>query len=197
MNSFDAKLLAVRKVTTENKGGVDGRVYDTPKDKMELESKLKLDGKANPIRRVVIFKVVRPKEKRPLGIPTIEDRAKQELCRLELEPEWEAKFEADSYAFRPGRSCHDAIEAVYGALSKKPDYHKLILKVDIEKCFDKINHNLLLARLDCDPKIKLQVKAWLEAGILRSLTTKDKLDEILKNKMGIFLLSCQILLFMD
>ena len=92
-----------------------------------------------------------------MGIPTVEDRAKQALCRLALEPEWEARFEADFYGFRPGRSCHDAIESVFAALSNKrqhPDYYKLVLKVDIEKCFDRINHDLLLAKMESHPVIK-------------------------------------------
>lgn len=191
IRSIDAKLLAVRQVTTENKrrktAGVDGRVYSTPKEKIKLAKKLRLDGKAKPIRRVEIPKPGRPKEKRPLGIPTVQDRAKQALCRLALEPEWEAKFEADSYGFRPGRSCHDAIEAVFGALSNKrrqPNYKKLVLKVDIEKCLDRINHNLLLKKLDSHPVIQLQVETWLKAGILRTLSSKNDLETLIKNEMG-------------
>lgn len=191
IHSLDSKLLAVRQVTTENKGrktsGVDGKVYNSPNDKEKLVSKLRLDGKAKPIRRVEIPKPGRPKEKRPLGIPTVEDRAKQALCRLALEPEWEARFEADSYGFRPGRGCHDAIEAVYGALSNKrqqPDYHKLVLKVDIEKCFDRINHELLLKKMDSHPIILRQVEAWLKAGILQGSNLDWNLDTLIKNEMG-------------
>lgn len=189
--SLDAKLLAVRQVTTVNKGkntsGVDGKVYKTPEEKIKLVSKLRLDGKAKPLRRIEIPKPGRPKEKRPLRITTVEDRAKQALCRLALEPEWEARFEADSYGFRPGRSCHDAIEAVFGALSNKrqqPNYHKLVLKVDIEKCFDRINHELLLAKIGSHPLIKRQVKAWLKAGILKDPGLKRNLDSLIKNEMG-------------
>jgi RNA-directed DNA polymerase len=191
LNSLDAKLLSVRQVTTENKGrktaGVDGKVYNTPKDKIKLVAKLKLDGKAKPIRRVEIPKPGRPHEKRPLGIPTVEERAKQALCRLALEPEWEARFEADSYGFRPGRCCHDAIEAVFGALSNKkqqPDYHKMVLKVDIEKCFDRINHSLLLKKMDSFPLIQRQIDAWLKAGILKDKNLKINLDSLIKNDMG-------------
>lgn len=189
--SLDARLLAVRQVTTLNKGkktpGVDERVYNTPKDKIKLVSKLKLDGKAKLIRRVEIPKPGRPNETRPLGIPTVEDRAKQALCRLALEPQWEAKFEADSYGFRPGRCCHDAIEAVYGALSNKtqqPDYHKLVLKVDIEKCFDRINHELLLTKLNCHPILSRQIESWLKAGILKNSGLTRNLDTLIKNEMG-------------
>lgn len=191
LNSLDSKLLAVRQVTTENKGkrtaGVDGKVYDTPEAKMKLAQKLILDGKAKPIRRVEIPKPGQPNEKRPLGIPTVEDRAKQALCRLALEPEWEARFEADSYGFRPGRNCHDAVEAIFGALSNKrqqPDYKKLVLKVDIEKCFDRINHELLLNKMDSHPYIQNQVNSWLKAGILKTTDLKNDLESLIKNDMG-------------
>jgi RNA-directed DNA polymerase len=171
LNSIDSKLLAVRQVTTENKGrktpGVDNKLYNTPQDKIKLVENLKLDGKTNLIKRVEIPKPGTD-QTRPLGIPTIEDRAKQALCRLALEPEWEARFESDSYGFRPGRNCHDAIEAAFGALSNKrktPEYRKMVLKVDIEKCFDRINHKLLMSKLDSHPIIKTQIYAWLKAGI--------------------------------
>lgn len=191
LKSIDSKLLAVRQVTTENKGrktpGVDMKLYDTPEDKIKLAINLKLDGKANAIRRVEIPKPGRPDQKRPLGIPTIKDRAKQALCKLALEPEWEACFEQNSYGFRPGRSCHDAIEAAFGALANKkqsPEYRKLILKVDIEKCFDRINHELLLKKLNSIPIIQSQVKAWLEAGILKRTPLKQSIESLIKNEMG-------------
>lgn len=191
LTSLDSKLLAVRQVTTENKGrktaGVDMKVYDTPKEKMKLVHKLKLDGKAKPIRRIEIPKPGRPGQTRPLGIPTVEDRAKQALCRIALEPEWEALFEGDSYGFRPGRACHDAIEAAFGALSnkrQKSEYRKMVLKVDIEKCFDRINHELLLKKLDSHPIIQAQVKAWLKAGILKGSAQKRSLETLIKNEMG-------------
>merc|ERR1712087_1086869 len=100
LNSFDAKLVAVRRVTTLNKGkttpGVDKQVFTTDLQKEKLVRKLRLDGKALPIQRVYIDKPGKV-EKRPLGIPTVKDRAKQALCLLALEPEWEAKFETNSY----------------------------------------------------------------------------------------------------
>lgn len=190
LKSLDSKLLAVKQVTTDNKGkrtpGVDKRTYETPDDKMKLALSLKLDGKVSPIKRVEIPKPGRPGQKRPLGIPTIEDRAKQALCRMALEPEWEAIFEADSYGFRPGRGCHDAIEAAFGALSNKrrqPEYRKLVLKVDIEKCFDRINHQSLLNKFD-NLFIKRQVNAWLRADILKELSTDDSILTLIKNEMG-------------
>lgn len=191
ITSLDSKLLAVRRVTTENKGrnttGVDNILYDTPEKKIKLALSLKLDGKAKPIRRVEIPKPGRPSQQRPLGIPTVEDRAKQALCQLALEPEWETVFEATSYGFRPGRSCHDAIESAYDSLSnkkQKPKFRKMVLKVDIEKCFDKINHDLLLKKLDSHPIIKEQVKAWLRAGILKGFSHNKSPEALIRNEMG-------------
>lgn len=191
VTSLDAKLLAVRQVTTENKGrktwGVDKKVYDTPRDKIRLVSRLKLDGKAKPIRRVEIPKAGKPGQFRPLGIPTVEDRAKQALCRFALDPEWEARFEPDSYGFRSGRSCHDAVEAAFGALCNKrqqPEYRKIVLKVDIERCFDRIAHDLLLEKLDTIPMIEKQVEAWLKAGILKGTLPNRGLDSLIQNEMG-------------
>ena len=85
----------------KNTAGVDGVKSLTPKQLTNLVGKLKLEGKAKPTRRVNIPKLGTT-ETRPLGIPTINDRALQALCKMALEPEWEAKFEPNSYGFRPG-----------------------------------------------------------------------------------------------
>src|SRR6266699_3945846 len=66
-------------------------------------------------------------------MPTLAERARQMLTKLALEPEWEAKFEINSYGFRPGRSTHDAIEAIFCSISKKDKY---VLDADIKGCFD-------------------------------------------------------------
>lgn len=125
MRSWAAKCLAVRRVTQDNQGkktaGVDGVKSLTPKQRLELTQNLRLSRKVKPTRRVWIPK---PgiEEKRPLGIPTMTDRALQALVKLALEPEWEARFEPNSYGFRPGRSCHDAIEAIFLCINRRPKY---------------------------------------------------------------------------
>jgi RNA-directed DNA polymerase len=115
--------------------GVDGVKSLTPKQRLTLINEIALGSKVKPTRRVWIPKPG-TEEKRPLGIPTMFDRALQALVKLALEPEWEARFEPNSYGFRPGRSCHDAIGAIYCAVNKKSKY---VLDADISKCFDRIN----------------------------------------------------------
>ena len=166
MKSQAGKLLATRRITQENQGrktaGIDGVKSLSPKKRIEATKNLKLTDKCKPVRRVWIPKPGR-NEERPLGIPTIHERIKQYLVKMALEPEWEAKFEPNSYGFRPGRSTYDAITAIYGSISKKPKY---VLDADIASCFDRINHKELLNKLNTTPEIRRQIKAWLKSGVL-------------------------------
>ncbi len=185
IGSMPAKLVAVRLVTTLNKGrntpGIDKQVFVESQDKMKLAKSLELDGKVKPIRRVWIPKPGKP-EKRPLGIPIIEDRAKQALAKLALEPEWEAVFEPNSYGFRPGRSAMDAIEAIF--LNLRQQRPKWVYDADIRKCFDRINHDALLTKLNTFPLMENQVKAWLKAGVMEGFAQSSKPSEILETSTG-------------
>jgi len=166
MKSWSAKALAVRRVTQDNQGkktaGVDGVKSLTPKQRLDLVDKLNLGTKASPTRRVWIPKPG-TEEKRPLGIPTMEDRALQALVKLALEPEWEARFEPNSYGFRPGRSCHDAIGAIFLSIRYKAKY---VLDADIAKCFDRIDQEKLLNKLNTFPTMRRLIKSWLKAGVM-------------------------------
>jgi RNA-directed DNA polymerase len=168
LRSWSSRCLAVRQVTQENRGkrtaGVDGIASLKPRQRLKLAKRLKnlSDWEAAPIRRKCIPKPG-SREWRKLGIPVIADRAMQALVRQTLEPEWEAKFEPNSYGFRPGRSAHDAIEAIFNAICLKPKY---ILDTDIEKCFDRISHEALLLKLNAIRPITRLVRAWLKAGIV-------------------------------
>jgi len=166
LKSWYAKLLAVRRVTQDNQGkktaGVDGIKSLTPKQRLELVNQLSLENKVFPTRRVWIPKPGKD-EKRPLGIPVMKDRATQALAKLALEPEWEAVFEPNSYGFRPGRSCHDAIEAIFLTIKHKTKY---VLDADIAKCFDRINHEYLLNKLNTFSTMRRYIKACLKAGVM-------------------------------
>src|SRR6266516_6853583 len=100
-------------------------------------------------------------------MPPMLERGKQALAKLALEAEWEAQFEPNSYGFRPGRSAHDAIEAVWDAIRWQPKY---VLDADITKCFDRIDHTALLERLGTTPPLRRAIRAWLRAGILEGPT---------------------------
>jgi RNA-directed DNA polymerase len=161
------KLLAIRRVTQENQGkrtpGIDGAVYLTSPARSALASEafsLK-DYRPQPVRRVYIAKSD-GKKRRPLGIPTIRDRVYQAILKTALEPEWEARFEANSYGFRPGRCCMDAIVQLHDTLNKQGS-SEWILDADISGCFDHISHEPLLARI---PVFKTTVRRWLKAGVV-------------------------------
>jgi RNA-directed DNA polymerase len=166
MRSWSNRVLAVRRVTQDNTGkntaGVDGVKSLSPKARIKLVGQLKLTGESKPTRRVWIPKPGKS-EKRPLGIPTMYDRALQGVVKAALEPEWEARFEPNSYGFRPGRSCHDAIKQIKNCLVSKAKY---VLDADIAQCFDRINHQELLQRLGLQGKVRQQIAAWLKSGVI-------------------------------
>ena len=170
--SWYACLLAVRRVTQDNQGkktaGIDGVKSLLPEQRLTLARRLQktpFDSHASPVRRVWIPKPGKD-EKRPLGIPVMEDRARQMLIKLALEPEWEAHFEPNSYGFRPGRSAHDAIEAIFNSIKQKAKY---VLDADIAKCFDHISHEGLLQKLATFPAMRRVIQSWLKAGVMEGL----------------------------
>jgi RNA-directed DNA polymerase len=99
-------------------------------------------------------------------MPTMMERAKQALVKLALEPAWEAVFEPNSYGFRPGRSCHDAIGAIFLGVRYKA---KFVLDADIKGCFDDIDHEALLKKLNTYPKLTRLTRGWLKAGVMEGL----------------------------
>jgi RNA-directed DNA polymerase len=169
MTSWAAKCLAVRKVTQDNRGkrtaGVDGVSARTPRQRLALARSRRLSATARPTRRVWIPQPSST-EQRPLEIPTMGNRAEQALAKLALEPEWEARFEPNSDGFRPGRSCHDAIEAIWTSINKQAKY---VLDADIAKCFDTIDHQALLTKLHTFLVMRRAVRAWLKAGVLDAI----------------------------
>lgn len=166
MKSWYAKLLAARRVTQDHRGrrsaGVDGVQSLSPPQRLRLAQTVSLSPKAQPVRRVWIAKSG-PAEVRPLGMPVMADRAGQALAKRALEPEWEAKFEPNSYGFRPGRSCHDALAALHASIHQQAKY---VLEADIETCFDRICHQALGTKLPPFPALRRTITAWLKAGVM-------------------------------
>jgi RNA-directed DNA polymerase len=165
ITSQSAKLLALRRVTQDNQGkktaGVDGRPSLTPDQRLALATPLRLPAKGQPVRRVWLPKPATDAQ-RPLGIPTIFDRALQALVKMPLEPQWEARLEPNSYGGRPGRSAWEAIGAIYGSINQKP---KGVLDADRAKGCDRIDHAAWRSKLHAHPPLRRQLNAWLKAGV--------------------------------
>lgn len=162
-HSRSGKELAVKRVT-ENKGkntpGVDGETWSTPEAKTEAMTSLQRRGyQPQPLRRVYI-----PKsngKQRPLGIPTMKDRAMQALYLLALDPVSETKADRNSYGFRKVRSAHDALEQCFTALGKPSKSAQWVLDADIKGCFDNIDHDWMLTHVPMDRQV---LRKWLKAG---------------------------------
>src|SRR5680860_1049647 len=163
-------LVSVRRVSERNAGrataGIDGEKALTSSAKAALAVEVhrqRASWQARPVKRVYIPKA--NGKQRPLGIPVLRDRALQARVVNALEPEWEARFEPRSYGFRPGRGCHDAIEAIYWTLNGKHAKRQWILDADLTAAFDRIDHDRLLDHLGTFPARGL-VRQWLKAGIV-------------------------------
>jgi RNA-directed DNA polymerase len=164
--SIYAKLWAVKRVTS-NKGkhtpGIDGVIWTSAKDKLNATFSLKRRGyKVQPLRRIYIPK--RNGKKRPLSIPTMYDRAMQALHKLTLAPIAETMADKNSYGFREGRSCADAVSAAFNALSK-PNSATWIIEADITGCYDNISKEWLLNNIPMDKQI---LEKWLNAGYVEN-----------------------------
>ncbi len=170
IRSHFVKLYAIRQITQINKGkytpGVDGMVCQTYEEREEMYKRIKNFSFSSfkSYHPRMVKRVEIPKENgktRPIGIPTIFDRVIQMLVKTALEPEWERKFHRNSFGFRPGRCCQDAIEVIKHTIANKEGEY--ILNTDLTGCFDNIAHAPLLQKLHI---FKHVVKKWLKAGVI-------------------------------
>jgi RNA-directed DNA polymerase len=171
LRSRACTLVSVRQVTQRNAGrktaGIDGEVALTSEARAQMAVRVHQSiASWNPraVRRVYIPKASNRAKLRPLGIPVVMDRCHQQRVRHALEPEWEARFEPRSYGFRPGRSCHDAIAAIFTTCAGPLARRVWALDADLAAAFDRIDHDHLLAALGSFPARDL-IRGWLKAGV--------------------------------
>jgi RNA-directed DNA polymerase len=171
LKSTSARFLAIRQVSQLNAGkktaGIDGKKSLTVSERFHLEEWLRVnsgDWKHQGLREIPIPK--KDGTTRMLKIPTIADRAWQCLAKYALEAAHEATFHARSYGFRTGRSAHDAQKYIFNNLrSACNGIEKRVIELDIEKCFDRINHSAIMDELIAPKGLKLGIFRCLKAGV--------------------------------
>jgi RNA-directed DNA polymerase len=174
VRSWSNTLLSVRQATQRNAGrktaGIDGEVALSSPARMGLAVRVHQSIRSwqpRAVKRVYIPKAGNRAKLRPLGIPVIADRCHQGRVRHALEPEWEARMEPRSYGFRPGRSCQDAIQAIYMTCKGSRAKRVWALDADLASAFDRIDHNRLLEALGSFPARDM-VRDWLMAGVFEA-----------------------------
>jgi RNA-directed DNA polymerase len=169
LRSWSNTLLSVRQVAQRNTGrktaGIDGEVALTSPARMMLAVRVHRSIRSwepAPVKRVYVPKA--NGKLRGLGIPVLMDRCHQNRAKNALEPEWEARFEPRSYGFRPGRSCQDAIEAIFDTCKGRGATRLWTLDADLAAAFDRLDHDYLMSTIGLFPG-RGMIRAWLTAGV--------------------------------
>ena len=179
INSNAILILAIKRVTQTNKGkrtpGIDGFRALNDKQRGELfdtlrNKKIRLHNPKPAYRKYIKKK---NGKFRPLGIPTIVDRVYQEIIRIALEPQAEAKFEPTSYGFRPRRGCHDALSRIMKNII--PGNWSWVFEGDFKSCFDTLSHDFILEQIKGFPLEKL-VEKFLKAGYVDNNVFYDTIE---------------------
>jgi RNA-directed DNA polymerase len=171
LRSWSNTLVSVRQVAQRNTGrataGIDGEVALSSPARMALAVRVHQSIRTwnpLPVKRVYVPKASNRAKLRPLGIPVLMDRCHQNRVKNALEPEWEARFEPRSYGFRPGRSCQDAIEAIYDTCKGRGATRVWTLDADLAAAFDKLDHSHLMTAIGSFPA-RGMIRSWLKAGV--------------------------------
>ena len=170
LKSQSARLLAIRQVTQLNAGkktaGIDGKASLSFEERLTLAPELNTNHtnwKHQGLREIPIPK--KDGTTRMLKVPTMADRAWQCLAKYALAPAHEATFHERSYGFRTGRSAHNAQKHLFDNLNSRVNgINKRVIELDIEKCFDRINHSAIMDNLIAPAGLKLGIFRCLKAG---------------------------------
>jgi RNA-directed DNA polymerase len=187
LSSVDSKLLVVKQMVTEYKRkNLLYQLYVTSEEKIKLASQLRINSKCNLQQQNRIIKI---KSDSFLQMEYLKEKAKQALCVLALEPQWEGRVVENCYGLRPGRWKQDAIEAIYSYSVKTlpiQKFHTLVVRVEKKHYLKNIDIKNLLDKLETLPIIKNQLYSWLRFNCIQRYQIENGINDIKLDKKKIY-----------